>query len=42
MSRCAVHKTLRYGEDLEEAPMHVLWSGAHYDLLVPEGPRSKL
>eukprot|EP00878_Enallax_costatus_P019177 GHUV01020223.1.p1 GENE.GHUV01020223.1~~GHUV01020223.1.p1 ORF type:complete len:187 (+),score=4.87 GHUV01020223.1:195-755(+) len=29
---------LTYGEDLVKtaAPMHLLWSGAHYDLLVPQ------
>eukprot|EP00882_Tetradesmus_deserticola_P005057 GHRQ01005328.1.p1 GENE.GHRQ01005328.1~~GHRQ01005328.1.p1 ORF type:complete len:264 (+),score=91.74 GHRQ01005328.1:81-872(+) len=34
---------LTYGEDLEQsaAAMHLLWSGAHYDLLVPQ-PNSKL
>jgi OTU domain-containing protein 6 len=28
---------LTYGEEFEKsaAPMHLLWSGAHYDLLVP-------
>jgi hypothetical protein len=28
----------RYGEDLLKTtkPMHVLWSGNHYDLLIPQ------
>ena len=34
---------LTYGEDLckSAAPIHLLWSGAHYDLLLPQ-PSSKL
>lgn len=34
---------LTYGEEFEiaAAPMHLLWSGAHYDLLLPQ-PASKL
>jgi OTU domain-containing protein 6 len=29
---------LTYGEDYEKSavPMHLLWSGAHYDLLLPQ------
>lgn len=35
---------ITYGTELKkETPMHVLWSGNHYDLLIPSGtPRSKL
>jgi OTU domain-containing protein 6 len=34
---------LTYGEEYQKsaAPMHLLWSGAHYDLLLPQ-PNSKL
>ncbi|KAI8475999.1 MAG: hypothetical protein J3K34DRAFT_402622 [Monoraphidium minutum] len=35
---------ITYGEEFAKEPaMHVLWSGAHYDLLIPAGtPRSRL
>lgn len=36
---CCDPTTCRYNEDLlKEAvvPMHLLWSGAHYDLLLPQ------
>jgi OTU domain-containing protein 6 len=35
---------ITYGEEEfpSEPPLHVLWSGAHYDLLIPVAPRSKL
>jgi hypothetical protein len=41
MPCCAV--LCRYGEELlkNTAPIHLLWSGAHYDLLLPQ-PISKL
>ncbi|GBF95281.1 hypothetical protein Rsub_08312 [Raphidocelis subcapitata] len=34
---------ITYGEEsFTEPPLHVLWSGSHYDLLIPVAPRSKL
>jgi hypothetical protein len=35
---CAVVAWCRYSEDLLSScePMHLLWSGAHYDLLIPK------
>lgn len=33
---------ITYGNEYDEAPMHVLWSGAHYDLMIPVVARSKL
>jgi OTU domain-containing protein 6 len=32
---------ITYGEDKAATPIHLLWSGAHYDLLLPQ-PSSRL
>jgi OTU domain-containing protein 6 len=35
-----MHHIITYGEELAAVPLHVLWSGAHYDSLLPR--QSKL
>lgn len=33
---------ITYGEERKADPIHLLWSGNHYDLLIPQEQRSKL